>query len=65
MQVLGNRMAPISVSLAFGTRSSASKVNGTARGLSFDMTVGLAAMLFHKELNDKQGNVTYNFSSNC
>ena len=59
--ILVNRMAPISVSLAFGPHSCASTENATVWGWLSGSSVFLTPMLFPKMLNAKQGNSMHYF----
>ena len=59
---LVNRVAPISVLLAFGPHSCASTVNATAGGWPSGSTVCFPLMLFPEMLNAKQGNSMYHIS---
>ena len=57
------RVAPISVSLAFGSHDYASTVNATIGDWPSGSTVCFTPMLFPEVQNAKQGNKLYHFSS--
>ena len=60
---LVNRVAPISVSLAFGPHSSSTTVNAATGGWPSCSTVCFTPMLFPEVLNARQGNSMHHFSS--
>ena len=59
LNILTNRAAPTSASLAFGQHSYASTANATVGGWPSGSTVCFTPMLFPKVLNAKQGNSMY------
>ena len=59
---LVNKVAPISVSLAFGPHNCVSTMHATVGGWPSGGTVWFTPMLFPNVLNSKQGNSMGNFS---
>ena len=60
-QFFVNRVAPISILLAFGSQRYASTVNATVGGWPSGSTVCFTPMLFPKMLTAKQENSMYYF----
>ena len=58
-----NRVASISVQIAFGSHSCASTVNATVEGWSSGNTVCFTSMLYPEVLNAKLGNSIYHFEA--